>query len=831
MSIKRFVLVYTIGLLGIPAWSQLKLFEPPVDYTYANDFKVLVNSQESFVYENRVAAFTYFEMDSAVTVEVRFSGNIHEVDVRPKSLGILPKIEPGKIFITLDKPCNISVEINKNLKRPLFIFANPVLNDKPDKESPNVHYYEGGKVHRTGRVVLKDNDIVYIEGGAVVKGSFFLDEIKNVRIYGRGILDGDCVYEKGQERMIEINRCRNVSVEGIIINESKHWTVPCNLTENITYRNLKIVSGNDWDDGIDIVSSKNVLVDGCFIRTKDDCIAIKAGITYYTDFFNQYPSSDIQVINSVLWNAEWGNGLEIGFETRADSIKNIVFRNIDLIHVEGPEGTFTIHNGDRAIVENVLYEDIRVEDSRGLLVDFKILYSQYSKDKERGHINNIVFKNIDIQGEFIPPSLFLGFDSAHRVENVIFKKFSIRGIPVQNLDELQAKTEFAENLIFDSSKKITFRHISSANGQIDVPNNGNEQTSAVVADFNNDAINDFAISERTHAPALVWYQREKAGWKRMIVEDEFLPVEAGTTTCDVDGDGDMDIIAGGDYRSNQVWWWENPYPDFSASTGWKRYLIKSSGENKFHDQISGDFDGDGKTDIVFWSQGDRKLYFTRIPSDPKKLSSWKLIPVYSYYNDSQMEQTGRYPGFKGVNEHEGIAAADIDADGITDIIGGGMWFKYLANDNFSYSLIDASYTFSRASAGQLVRGGRPEVVLVVGDGWAPLNLYEFSNGTWNKKTILPEVSNGHSLAVIDFNADGNLDIWNAEMTLGDNDDAVNHLLLGDGKGNFPIEIVISKGIDLHDSEIVDLDGDGDLDILGKPYNGDAPRLDIWLQGE
>lgn len=51
----------------------------------------------------------------------------------------------------------------------------------------------------------------------------------------------------------------------------------------------------------------------------------------------------------------------------------------------------------------------------------------------------------------------------------------------------------------------------------------------------------------------------------------------------------------------------------------------------------------------------------------------------------------------------------------------------------------------------------------------------------------------------------------------------------DGKGKIPRDMIISKGIDLHNSEIVDLDGDGDLDILGKPYDGDAPRLDIWLQ--
>jgi hypothetical protein len=67
------------------------------------------------------------------------------------------------------------------------------------------------------------------------------------------------------------------------------------------------------------------------------------------------------------------------------------------------------------------------------------------------------------------------------------------------------------------------------------------------------------------------------------------------------------------------------------------------------------------------------------------------------------------------------------------------------------------------------------------------------------------------------------------MTLFDNTHALNHILLGDGKGNFPREIVVSEGIDLHESEIADLDGDGDLDILGKPYNGDTPRLDIWLQ--
>jgi hypothetical protein len=149
-----------------------------------------------------------------------------------------------------------------------------------------------------------------------------------------------------------------------------------------------------------------------------------------------------------MWNGVWGNALEIGFETRSDTIQNITFRNCDLIHTEGPEGTFTIHNGDRAVVKNVLYEDIRVEDSRGWLIDFKILESQYSKDKQRGKIENIHFKNITVEGNVFPYSQLLGFDETHRISGVTLENFVIHGTKVTSTYNGMITTNYADEIMF-----------------------------------------------------------------------------------------------------------------------------------------------------------------------------------------------------------------------------------------------------------------------------------------------------------------------------------------------------------------------------------------------
>ncbi|MCK5469123.1 MAG: VCBS repeat-containing protein, partial [Cyclobacteriaceae bacterium] len=125
---------------------------------------------------------------------------------------------------------------------------------------------------------------------------------------------------------------------------------------------------------------------------------------------------------------------------------------------------------------------------------------------------------------------------------------------------------------------------------------------------------------------------------------------------------------------------------------------------------------------------------------------------------------------------------------------------------------------------------------VVGDGKGPLNLYEWherkggkkGTGTWKKTQLLEEIDNGHTIDALDFNGDGMLDVFSAEMRFGEgNPDAKVRILLGDGKGYFK-EMVVVEGYGVHEGRIADLDGDGDYDILGKPYTWKAPLLNIWI---
>jgi hypothetical protein len=379
--------------------------------------------------------------------------------------------------------------------------------------------------------------------------------------------------------------------------------------------------------------------------------------------------------------------------------------------------------------------------------------------------------------------------------------------------------------------ELQWNHLSSSSGDLPIPGTSTEQTGALVADLDKDGTNDFVLSFRKVAPALVWYRRTFTGWNRYVIDPSFLTVEAGGAVFDIDGDGDLDVVFGGDWQSNEVWWWENPYPHFDPAIPWKRHIIKKGGATQHHDQVFGDFLGTGKPQFAFWNQGAKKIFLAKIPADPRHAESWELTEIFSGEAGEAGKTEFKYP--------EGMAACDIDGDGKVDLLAGNLWFKHRGGKQFDP--IQIGTIGGRITAGKFKPGKYAQVVIAPGDGVGPLRWYEClgnpeSTKDWVGRDLLNrDMVHGHSLQVADIDGDGKLDIFAAEMAkwsernkTPDNPQATAWILFGDGEGHFRTT-VFATGIGFHEARVADLNGDGRMDILDKPYNWEAPRVDVWLQ--
>ncbi len=426
-----------------------------VQFDGSQDYRVKVDNITSPTYRTPSGDISTFEMKGKVNIVVDTEFDIDKVVIRPLSKKIDFVFDKRKIMFSIDKPQKLVVEVNGNARTPLFIFANKIEKNKPSKDDPNVVYFEAGKTYMLSKPLeLKSNQTLYIEGGAIVFGGFKAVKAENVKVRGHGIISGQyfvsSIHEvKGGWSMkpLEFYRCKNVDVQDIIISESSHWSAPMFICEDVVYKNIKVVSDRGCDDGIDVASSKNVLIDNCFIRTKDDCIAIKSF---------KGNTEDVTIKRCILWNGYWGNAIEIGYESRGDEMKNLSFVNNTIIRCKNGslghksvEGTLTIHNGDKAHVHNVLFKDIRIEDTNVNLFDMTITYSQWSHDKTRGKISNVRYENIYVTSEEPLKCKFLGYDENSDIKDITFKNVFINGKKVKSEEDLNLTKKFTSGIKFE----------------------------------------------------------------------------------------------------------------------------------------------------------------------------------------------------------------------------------------------------------------------------------------------------------------------------------------------------------------------------------------------
>lgn len=427
---------YSVSVRQLPGgkWQSVDVYPVKVDEVVGTGHNV------------RVASMAYFDFSDQVEVQVvaNYTGiKDGNARIRPLSYGIQPDVSGDTLTFTLSEPSNLSVEINGEIFRNLHLFANPLDTHRPTakeiKKGKNLIYFSPGLHQLPGDTLLvPSGTTVYIDGGAKVEGTLIADRVSDVKFYGRGE-----VHPRGRGFGVEIRRSRNIEAEGIILTQ-----IPVGGSDGVKIINVKSISSYGWGDGMNVFASDNVEYDRVFCRNSDDCSTVYATRKGYKG-----GCKNIAMRNSTLWAdvahpimiGLHGSAKEIGVDAPADTIRNILYENIDILdHAEKQldyQGCFAINCGDNNVVEDITFDNIRVEDFRqGQLFNIRIFFNEKYCAAPGTRVKGVLFKDITYTGDNAEISIIAGYDDSRKVSDITFDNLVINGVHIA--DDMPGKPKW-----------------------------------------------------------------------------------------------------------------------------------------------------------------------------------------------------------------------------------------------------------------------------------------------------------------------------------------------------------------------------------------------------
>ena len=496
--------------------TKLVTYDGPSILTTSKKAQVKVEGQELFVYETRVndrrkftwdvpsttAPYVLFDFEGQVHVEITILENtkVESAVIRPLVYGIKPAIEGQTISFNLDYTGNYVVEYNDDPSTAIHLFANPIETEKMTKEEAEADenkIYVGPGVYKAGAFPIKSNMEIYLAGGAYVYGQFSGEDFENVKIYGRGIVSGEIYHRRTESEYtlpVVFRNCKNIHIQDICIVDPAGWAITYYKCKDSTVKNIKIITARQNGDGVSIQSCQNVEVSGGFVRTWDDSLVVKNS--------DRGTTNGVNIHDVVVWT-DLAQSMEVGYETNGITMTNITFNNITVVH-NFHKAVISMHNCDDALITNVKYTNITLEDGQMLgdvrddgendfLIDFTIAYNpDWTKSEgNRGIINGVEIRNVNVykMADTIT-ARFLGESDTSKISNVSIDSLKIADRPIASLADIGGVTnQYTENITVTPELEvlgayITLPYFLNINREIDKTNMDNiEQEGMLVPEF------------------------------------------------------------------------------------------------------------------------------------------------------------------------------------------------------------------------------------------------------------------------------------------------------------------------------------------------------------
>jgi hypothetical protein len=416
-----------------------------------------------------------------LAIEITASGPIGSYTISPENQKIKAAKKRNRLRFTIQKPGYLVVQIDS--LGYLFLLIDSPLSGVPTLGNPGVKnildygvddsgkkleteklqkaidaasagatgrtlYFPKGE-YLTGQLNLKSNVNIYLEPGALIKGSNKLadysqsllrfENVENVSISGHGTIDGsgwEGLRKSGGRELylLFMSGCNNIRIDGPVLRDPCFWNTRVFKSRNIHLRNLKIMNNRpaiNWTntDGVDFDSSTDCDLVNAVMHTGDDNLVVKG-----LDTSGQYNTERIRFEKIIgLSNSA---AAKIGTETCVKFFRDIEFKDVDIILCKR---AIVISGFDSSTIENIRFSGIRVEKvvfqgkEGPRIIDIEITDKGWRPSAGLCRVSGISIDDLQV---YFPvanvESRILGRTGEFGIKNITIKNFSVMDQLVQS---------------------------------------------------------------------------------------------------------------------------------------------------------------------------------------------------------------------------------------------------------------------------------------------------------------------------------------------------------------------------------------------------------------
>ena len=317
-------------------------------------------------------------------------------------------------------------------------------------------------------------------------------------------------------------------------------------------------------------------------------------------------------------------------------------------------------------------------------------------------------------------------------------------------------------------------------------------------DFDGDGDIDVIGTTDRSREVIIWFNNgtSPVTWTEHVVDDAF---RGGTSVhpVDMDGDGDLDLVGAAQTPGNTIKWWRNEGGDPPT---WTRFTIESNLPVACNLFVA-DIDSDGDPDVISTSWSGDYIAWWRNDGEPE---NWFRIMIDDQFPDA----------------HSAFAF-DADGDDDNDIVGtsaGSGEVALFLNDHgdgasWTRQVIGTGMAGVRyATVADIDGDGLPDIAAAAANG--QIRWWRNEGGSpvvWTEYSVDQSCFGGHYLIVDDLNGDGANDFLVAAWVT----DSISWYIQDPTDPEHWERIEVESSFtDALTTFPADIDGDGDLDVVG-----------------